>query len=547
MSDSIDRRSILGYALTGTVASTLGAAAPARAQRTEEENWAKTAARADEEIANTKRRYSENWASLADHDEAPAWFQDAKFGIYTHWGPCSVGNIGIAREAGWYGMQMYQNPMYDWQTGEPKLDKNGKPIPHPAYLHHVKTFGDPKTHGYTEVIKAFKPTRFNAAEWAELFKESGARFSGPVGMHHDNYAMWDSKVTRWNVKKTAGIDVAGELKREIEKRGMKYIISFHHAFTWVFFANAWNYDATEATSDLYTDRHALTDFKVTPRFMKEWWAKLKEVIDNYQPDVIWFDWWVEGLPEDYRKKFLAYYFNKGEEWGKDVVVSYKNTSFPTEVGVHDYERGRPNVLKEEFWMTDTSPGAWFFTQNAKFVTTNEIVDILVDIVSKNGLMLLNVPPDPDGSIPPEMKKMLREIGAWLKLNGEGIYETRPFGVYGEGPTRIRAGGHKVEAQKIVYTENDIRFTRKGDDTVFAFAMAPPTKDIRIATLGKNMTALSGPISKITMLGSEEPIRWEHRDDALIIRKPARFPSDMAVGFKLELNVAAEIGIGGDQA
>lgn len=529
-------------------AALLALAAPAAAQQEVEARNAIEAAAAEEQIAKAPHSYTEDWPSLAQIDEAPEWFQDAKFGIYAHWGPSTTGNQGISRIAGWYGMHMYMDPFYDWKTGEVLRKPNGEPRVHIGASHHKERWGDPKTFGFKDVIKEFNPARFDAAEWAELFEASGARFAGPVAMHHDNFAMWDSQATRWNSRNYGGIDVAGELKREIEARDMKFIMSFHHAFTWVYYANAWNYDATEETSDLYTDKHELTDFTPTQRFRDEWWAKLKEPIDKYQPDIVWFDWWVEALPEADRKKFMAYYFNKGEEWGKDVVVSYKNTSFPAETGVHDYERGRPNVLKDRFWMTDTSPGAWFYYEDAKFVSTNEIVDILVDIVSKNGLMLLNVPPTAEGAIPPEMQTMLRDIGGWLELNGEGIYQTRPFGVFGEGPTRLPAGGHKVEKKKIVYTQDDIRFTRSKDgETVYAFVLDTPTKDIAMRSLGSAIAALPGPITSVSMLGSDEPIAWKQYPDALMITKPAAMPSDLAVGFKIELNVRGEIGIGGEEA
>ncbi|EWH08979.1 alpha-l-fucosidase [Catenovulum agarivorans DS-2] len=444
--------------------------------------------------AKTDNTYKADWDDLAKVNHQPDWFLDAKLGIYTHWGPTSTANINLKWPSGWYGLEMYKDQQYDWKTGEVVLYGEDKQ-PRPSYVfeQHIKNHGPQAEFGYKDIIKKFNPNKFNAEEWAELFAKSGAKFAGPVAIHHDNFAMWDSEVTRWNVKDFTGIDVTGELKTAIEKRDMKFLTSFHHAFTWVYFANAHKFDATAETADLYTDEHDLTDFKPNKKFHDRWLAKLKEVIDNYQPDVIWFDWWVEELDEEYRKEFVAYYYNKGKEWGKDVVINYKNTSFPESVGVLDYERGRPNKLKDNFWMTDTSPGAWFFDQNAKFVDANEIIDILIDIVSKNGLMLLNVPPNPDGSIPAEITQMLTDMGEWLKINGEGIYETRPWTVFGEGPTRIRYGGHKIEKQKIVYTDKDIRFTKKGDDTLFAFVMDKPAGDIVIETLGSNLAVLSSKI------------------------------------------------------
>lgn len=495
-------------------------------------------------VSEAEPRFQESWESLGKHDEKPDWFQDAKLGIYAHWGPVSTANIDMKRGVGWYGINLYMDEVYDWHTGEKRL-KDGKPVVGDVYQHHFNAHGDPAKVGYKDIIPNFKPTAFDSEEWAELFAQSGAKFAGPVAMHHDNFAMWDSDVTRWNVKDFTGIDVTGELKKSIEKRDMKFLTSFHHAFTWVYYANAYKFDATAATSDLYTDRHSITDFKPTKRFHDEWYAKLKEVVDKYEPEIVWFDWWVEELDEEYRKKFLAYYFNKGKEWGKEVVVSYKNTSFPANTGVHDYERGRPNKIKDDFWMTDTSPGAWFYRHNAKFVSPNEIVDILIDIVSKNGLMLLNVPPNPDGSIPQEMKSMLLKMGAWLKVNGEGIYGTRPWKSFGEGPTRIRGGGHKVEKQKIVYQQQDIRFTKKGDKTLYMYVMDTPTQDIHVKTLGSDLTLLDGKIANIELLGSNETVQWEITPQALIIKLPNTIPTDFATGFKIDLQLENEIGIGGE--
>ncbi|AWB68909.1 alpha-L-fucosidase [Saccharobesus litoralis] len=489
--------------------------------------------------------YKEDWDSLAEVNHIPEWFQDAKLGLYTHWGPTATANIGLKWPAGWYGLNMYMDQSYDWKTGEPILDKNGQPKTHYVFEQHVKNHGHPSQFGYKDIIKKFNPNKFDAAEWAELFKRSGAKFAGPVAIHHDNFAMWDSEVTRWNVKDFTGIDVTGELKREIEARDMKFITSFHHAFTWVYYANAYKFDATQETSDLYTDQHELTDFKPTKRFHDNWFAILKEVIDKYQPDVIWFDWWVEELDEEYRKKFVAYYYNQAKKWGKDVVINYKNTSFPSSVGVLDYERGRPNKQKDEFWMTDTSPGAWYYYENAKFVEPNEIVDIIIDIVSKNGLMLLNVPPNPDGSIPVEMQELMINMGDWLAVNGEGIYGTRPWTVFGEGPTRIRRGGHKIEKQRIKYTDKDIRFTKKGDDTVYAFVMDVPKNDIVIQTLNTNLAVLSSSIRSIELLGSNEPVKWQRTVNGLEIEKPNDIPNQLALTYKINLYDEAEIGIGGE--
>jgi alpha-L-fucosidase len=364
-------------------------------------------------------------------------------------------------------------------------------------------------------------------------------------MHHDNFAMWDSKATRWNSMNYGGIDPSAQLKKEIESHGMKFIGSFHHAFTWKYFAPAHKYGGVSPKDyDLYTNPHSLESDTPDEQFYIDWWAKLKEYIDVYQPDIIWFDWWLENMTEECRQKFLAYYYNKGLEWNKEVVVSYKETTFPETMAIKDYERGRPNQPKEQVWLTDTSPGAWFYRPGAQFKTPNELVDILVDIVSKNGLMLLNVPPNPDGSIPQEMKDLLIEIGAWLEVNGDAIYGTRPWTIFGEGPTRLPEGGHKVEKFKIEYKNTDIRFTKKSDKEFYIIVMDKPENEIIVKSLSTAIGVLNSKIENISLLGSDETIKWTRDERGLVIQAPEKLPSNYAHAFKIVMEGYKENNIGG---
>lgn len=484
------------------------------------------------------QKYTPDWESLATFNEAPEWFKDAKLGIYTHWGPQSLGNLGMENGVGWYGHALYMTDKeYDWQTGEVRLDKEGKPRASETWVHHTKTYGDVNEVGYKDLVRLFKPDKFDAAEWADLFQKSGAKFAGPVAMHHDNYAMWDSDVTRWNVGDMAGVDVTGELKKEIEKRDMKFLASFHHAFTWVYFANASKFDGKDSQwSDLYTDAHEITDLKPTKRFHDEWWAKLKEAIDKYEPDVLWFDWWVQELEEEYRKNFLAYYFNKGEEWGKEVCVCYKNESFPSSTGILDFERGRSNKITSKVWLTDTSTGPWFYRDNPDKKTANELIDILIDIISKNGCMLLNVPPNPDGSLPGYVKETLLGMGEWMKINGEAVYGTRPWIIFGEGPSKLERGGHKMEHHDVAYRSEDIRYVTKGDSTLYAFCLGVPHGDILMKALSTDLKLLVDEVTSVEMVGSNEEIAWTRDSDGLHITRPSAAPSEIAVAFRINLKV-----------
>ena len=489
---------------------------------------------------HSQTKFEENWESLEKVNKAPKWFLDAKFGIYAHWGPVSSAFEGADPKkhyAGWHGMKMYED-------GKVVPTKNGKPTTN--YEHHKKKYGDPKKKGYIEIIENFKPSGFDAKKWADLFALSGAKFAGLVAMHHDNFAMWDAKSTRWNSMNYGGIDPSDELKKEIEARGMKFMGSFHHAFTWQYFAPAHAHGNIKPKDyDLYTSPHELNSMTPDSRFYKEWWAKLKEFIDVYQPDLIWFDWWLENMTEESRQKFLAYYYNKGIEWKKDVAVCYKETTFPESMAIKDYERGRPNQPKVEPWLTDTSPGAWFYRPDIKFTSTNELVDILVDIVSKNGCMLLNVPPDPDGSIPQEMVDLLTDMGQWLKVNGEAIYGTRPWTIFGEGPNRLPEGGHKVEKIKLKYSDKDIRFTKKSDKEFYAIVLDKPVGEIVIKSLSTQLGVLNSKINHIELLGSNEKIEYVRDERGLVIKAPKQLPSDYAHSFKIFMDGYSENDIGGN--
>ncbi|MBX2815314.1 MAG: alpha-L-fucosidase [Saprospiraceae bacterium] len=482
--------------------------------------------------------FEDNWQSLSEVNETPDWFLNAKFGIYTHWGPISEAMHAADTNRhyrGWHGMCMYQD-------GQLVPTPSGNPSNN--YLHHVEKYGDPAQFGYRHVIEQFNPTAFDATEWADVFVRAGAKFAGPVAMHHDNFAMWDSKVTRWNSMAFGGIDPSADLKYALEERGLRFMGSFHHAFTWKYFAPAHQHGGIAPEDyDLYTNPHGLDDDAPDAAFYRDWWAKVTEFIEAYQPDMIWFDWWLENLSEEMRQEFLAYYYNKAEEWGKDVAVCFKETTFPLGTAIRDYERGRPNQPRDPAWLTDTSPGAWFYRPNAKFKSANELIDILIDIVSKNGIMLLNVPPDPDGRIPPAMVDLLSEMGTWLDIYGPAIYDTRPWTVFGEGPTRLPEGGHKNEKLKLRYTAEDIRYTRKGEEELYALVMDRPTHDITLKVLSTHLGALNAPIKSIELLGSKEEIIWSRSDQGLVIQLPKMLPSTYAIAFKIVLEQYEENKIG----
>jgi len=451
-------------------------------------------------------KYLADWESLKKHKAAPEWFRDAKFGIYFHWGVYSVPAFGSE----WYARRMYLKDR-------------------PEYKHHVATYGAPSKFGYHDFVPMFKAAKFDADEWAELFKQAGARFAGPVAEHHDGFAMWASRLTPWNAKDMGPKrDIAGELAAAIRKRGMRFVMTFHNArnnqrqvekngkLVWTGY-----YPHVEGWPTASKDAKLRLLYGNIPRdeFLKLWKGKLLEVIDRYQPDLIWFDSKLDEIPEKYVTEFLAYYFNKADELGKEVVVTYKEEDLPREVGVEDFERGR----------------SWCYTQGLKIKSTRYLLHMLIDIVSKNGQLLLNISPKADGTIPVDQQEVLLGIGRWLKKYGEAIYGTRPFVVFGEGPTRLKTGGEYARA-KLLYKPEDIRYTTKGN-IVYAIQLGWPGAghETLLKSFSDKRRLESLKIKSVRMLGSEEKIIWSLRQDGLSVRTPSSPPDNMAVVYKIETN------------
>jgi len=460
--------------------------------------------------------YTADWESLYQHNEAPEWFRDDKFGIYFHWGVYSVPAFGSE----WYPRNMHLK---------------GRP----ENIHHLQKYGDPVEYGYDKFVPQFTAEKFDADEWAELFEKAGARFAGLVAEHHDGFSMWASKLTPWNAKdRGPKRDIAGELATAIRKRGMKFVTSFHHARN-----NLWQKDGKwtghySGVLENYPaaledpERAFLYGYMPREKFLKMWLGKLEEVIDNYHPDLIWFDSWLNEIPDEVKMQFLAYYFNKARENGQDLVVTFKQDDLPREVAVDDYEKGRANRATEFTWLTDDtiSRGSWCYTENLTIKPTAEVIQVLIDIVSKNGQLLLNLSPKADGTIPDQQREVLLGIGEWLKVNGEAIYGTRPWIIFGEGPTRMKKGGHFVGSLK--YTAQDIRFTTKGD-TLYATFLGEPKNDVTISCLGTDAGLCGGKVTGVTLLGHEGELKFSQDADGLHVTLPDELPSKHATAIKIE--------------
>ncbi len=474
--------------------------------------------------------YEPSWNSLRRH-VTPQWLRDAKFGIYTHWGIYSVPACG--RNGTWY-------PYFMYREGTPQHE------------YHVRTYGPPSQFGYKDFIPMFTADKFDPEEWADLFRRAGARFAGPVGEHHDGFAMWDSKLTPWNAARMGPKrDVVGELEKAVRKQGMRFLVALHHAENWWFFPH-WRkeFDTSDPRyAGLYGELHnpqwaenmfvtrsredlwALQD-RPSQAFLDQWLGKIQEVIDKYQPDILWFDHGLERVQEHYKREALAYYYNKAEEWGKEVVVTYKWHTLVPGCAIVDLELGRFAELTYQDWITDTTVDdghGWSYLKEAGYKSADALVHNLVDNVSKNGYMLLNVGPKPDGEIPEQATELLLAIGRWLAVNGEAIYGTTPWMVYGEGPSQMVQAGPFCEDQEVRYTAQDVRFTAK-DDALYAICLGWPGDAVVIQAPAREL--YRSEIGSVKMLGVDEELPWTMTPDGLIIGTPSRKPCEHAFTFRI---------------
>lgn len=477
-------------------------------------------------------RYQPTWSSLQNYS-VPQWFQDAKLGIFIHWGLYSV----PAYDNEWYSRQMY--------------------LPgHPVYEHHRQKWGHQSQFGYKDFIPLFKAEQFDPDAWIALFKQAGARYVVPVAEHHDGFAMYDSALTEWNAARMGPErDVIGELARAARQQGLTFGLSSHRAEHWWFFDGGRQFD-----SDVQDERYASfygpaapaspsaipgaawhnRDWTPRPNalFLDDWLARCCELVDRYQPQLIYFDGWVEQIVfEPYLQKFAAYYYNRALDWDQGVVLCNKFEAFPKGAGVYDLERGKLNRIREDYWQTDTTmtQKSWCYIEDDDYKSVTTLVHTLVDAVSKNGNLLLNVGPKADGTIPDEAANILMELGKWLRLNGEAIYDTRHWHSFGEGATQVNEG-HKQEGSDKPFTPEDIRFTTR-DNNLYAVCLGWPGTSATIRSLGSASPIPADKIEAIHLLGCDEPLTWSQCADGLTIHTPDQPPGDHAFTFRISLKTA----------
>ena len=454
-----------------------------------------------------KGPFKPSWESIRENYSVPQWFLDGKFGIFIHYGVYTV----AAYASEWYPRHMYNN------SGVQKW--------------HVEHFGPVDKFGYKDLIPLFKMEKFKAEEWAELFKKAGATYVVPTAEHHDGFAMYDSRLTRWDAKEMGPrVDFIGELGAAVRKQGLKFGVSNHRMEHWDFM-----YPQLKVRSDLFDPKYAdfygppqkppqrnapkageevIEDQRIAPQskaFLEEWLARCQELVDKYQPDMFWFDNGVNSRSLDSIKlRFAAYYYNRSREWKKQVSISTKSDAYLAG-SIRDFERqGRaPKEMTDYYWQVDDPIGEKFgYVEGMRLSNAATVIRRLIENVSKNGNLMLNISPKSDGTIPDAQKEILLGVGKWLAVNGEAIYGTRAWTKYGEG---------------------QVRFTTKGN-TLYAISLQWPEQGvINIPALADSI----GKIKNLSLLGYKGVIRFTQDASGLKINLPAEKPGDHAYAFKIE--------------
>ena len=461
------------------------------------------------------QNFESNWNSLNQY-KVPDWFRDAKFGIFIHWGVYSV----PAFQNEWYPRNMYQ--------------KDSK-----EYKHHIETYGTHDKFGYKDFIPMFKAEKFNADDWVTLFKKAGAKYVVPVAEHHDGFAMYKTALSKWNAAEMGPKrDVIGEIAEATRKQDLIFGLSSHRIEHWFFMNGGRKFesDILDGKNLMFYGPAREENETMSPEYMNDWLLRNVELATKYKPQLFWFDWWIEQPAlEPYRKSFASFYYNKGLEWNKGVVINYKNSiSYPEGVAVLDLERGKLSEIRKLPWQTDDAIGnnSWGYAQGNTFKSAQYVISNLIDIVSKNGNLLLNIGPRPDGTITDDETQVLLNTGKWLQINGEAIYGTRPWKIYGEGPTESASGS--FADQKKAFISKDIRFTTKGE-VLYAITLLSPASNETVSIKSLGVKANVGKISNVALIGSNSKVNWSQTENELLIQPMSSYPSPNGAVFRIDFN------------
>jgi alpha-L-fucosidase len=461
----------------------------------------------------------------------PQWFRDAKFGIWAHWGPQSSVEFGD-----WYARNMY-------------MEGN------PQYEYHIKHYGHPSKIGYKDLIPNWKADKFDPDYLMGLYKKAGAKYFMSMGVHHDNFDLWNSKHTRWNsVNMGPKIDVVGMWRQAALKHGLRFGVSDHLwiSYKWWGVSHLSDekgplagvpYDGADPKfADLYHDIKKAakecewTEDGIPEAWKQHWFLRIKDLVDKYQPDVLYSDGGIQfgdlGLNQ------VANLYNqsaKAHDGETQAVFTSKNP-LDYEAGscVFDVERGVVEGIWPQPWQTDTCVGNWHYLKDCKYKTPKTVIDMLVDIVSRNGNLMLNFPLPNSGMLDDEELKILSEITDWMAVNSEAIYSTRSWKIFGEGPSTQKTGEDAKfnENKRKDFTAADVRFTTK-DRTLYAFFMGWPEKEIVIAPLATNGKYIAGKIQNVELLGFPGKVQWAQDEKGLTVQLPAKKPCNHAYALKIE--------------
>ncbi|HTQ57631.1 MAG TPA: alpha-L-fucosidase [Bryobacteraceae bacterium] len=457
--------------------------------------------------------------------QIPEWYRDAKFGIWAHWGPQSA-----AEHGDWYARNMYM------QGSE-------------QYKYHVATYGHPSKFGFKDVIPTWKGDKFDPGHLLSMYKKAGAKYFVSMGVHHDNFDLWNSRHTRWNaVNMGPKRDIVGSFRQAALREGLKFGVSEHLWISYKWFAVSHGADKTgplagaaydgvdPANADLYHDaacaRFAQGELSwnadgIPDSWRRHWLARITDLVDQYQPDLLYTD---GALPfEEYGLRLVSHHYNESarRHGGKCEAVYTSKRREDCEVGtcVLDVERGIVDKIWPAAWQTDTCVGDWHYRRGQHYKSPKTVIDMLCDIVSRNGNLLLNFPLPNSGELDAGELQILAEITDWMAVNAEGIHGTRPWKVFGEGPgTQVKAQAAFNEGARKDLTAEDIRFTTKGGK-LYAFVMGSAAGEVHIHSVKQ-------PVEQVELLGYRGAVRWRQADGGLAVSMPPAQPSRHAVTLKI---------------
>jgi alpha-L-fucosidase len=466
-----------------------------------------------------------DWESLQTY-QVPEWYKDAKFGIFIHWGVYSVPA---------FGNEWYPRNMYNKGSDE--------------YKHHIAVYGPQGKFGYKDFVPKFKAEKFDPEVWARLFKVAGAKYVVPVFEHHDGFAMYDCSLSDWTAAKMGPQrDLLGDLAKAVRQQGL-HLGASSHRVEHNFFLGV----GRDISSDIndsqfaafYGPAHGWLESKngtplnndftfVSTAWTDDWLARSAEIVQRYHPEIVYFDWWI-GQPSvrPALARFAAFYYNSTLRDGHPAgVINFKDYAMQQNSGVLDIERGQLSDIRPFYWQTDTSISnrSWGYIENDTFKSPEFIVHQLVDIVSKNGNLLLNIGPRSDGTIPQEVQQVLLDVGSWLKVNGDAIYGTRPWRVYGEGPTKV-VGGAFHDTDTLAYTPEDFRFTTKGG-ALFVIQLAWPSNGEAVIHSLASGTPGEQKVESVDLLVTGSKLTFHQQPDGLHLQLPEQAPGKYAYAYRI---------------